>query len=159
MKKALKIIAIILFAGFVVLQFFRPERLNPPIVQAETIESNVEVSPEVGKIFERSCNDCHSNKTIFPWYSNVAPVSWQVVDHINEGRQKLNFSIWSSYDLKKQDGKLKQICNQVTDGEMPMYQYVWVHWNAKLTAEDVKTLCDWTGKQREILKPKLEPQN
>ncbi len=72
MKKILKFIAVVLFVAFVAIQFYRPDRANPPIIQAETLEASAAIPEEVAPILTRSCNDCHSNKTVYPWYSNVS---------------------------------------------------------------------------------------
>lgn len=144
MKKALKIVLIILVVGIIAIQFYRPARENFPIVQAETLESTTQVPENVEQILKRSCNDCHTNQTNWVWYSNVAPISWGMVDHVNEGRKELNFSKWATYNDNRKDHKLDEICEQVETGEMPHYQYLWLHWDATLSKEDVKTLCDWT---------------
>jgi len=144
MKKVLKILAILAFLAFVGLQFVRPDRTNPPVDESKTIEASLKIPKEVSAILNRSCNDCHSNKTEYPWYSNVAPVSWSVVDHIRVGREDLNFSIWATYSKKRQDHKLEEICEMVEEREMPHYQYLWIHWEAALTDKDIKLLCDWT---------------
>ncbi len=101
MKKGPKIfrwVLIILACAVVVIQFIRPARTNPAIDPAQTIESRLQVSPQVAGIFDRSCNDCHSNKTRWPWYSNVAPVSWLVIGDVNDARSVMNFSQWGNYD-------------------------------------------------------------
>lgn len=152
MKKILKILAIILFVAFIGIQFIRPNRTNPPIVQAETLEANVNVPENVQGILKRSCNDCHSNQTDFPWYSNVAPFSWGVVDHINEGRDELNFSKWGTYEANRKQRKIKEICEEVESRNMPHYQYLWIHWDAKLSDADIKVLCDWTKVESEKIK-------
>src|SRR5712664_3174329 len=108
MRKILKWIAIILVIIFFGLQFIRPAKTNPPIDQAQTIEAQTQVTPQVEAILDRSCNDCHSNKTRWPWYSNVAPVSWLVVDDVNEARRVLNFSEWGRLDPDRQRKKLPQ---------------------------------------------------
>jgi hypothetical protein len=138
----------LLAAGFVIIQFFRPARTNPPINPAQSIEANLQVSPQVAAIFDRSCNDCHSNKTVWPWYSNVAPVSWFLVDHVNEGRSDMNFSEWGSYDRDKQSRRLRDMCELVQDGEMPLSTYTPLHPGSKLSAEEKKTLCDWVNAER-----------
>jgi len=143
MKKAVKIIAIVLAAAFFAIQFYRPDRTNPPIVEAETLEATTQVPENVQKILERSCNDCHSNKTVYPWYSNVAPLSWGLADHIAEGRRELNFSAWGTYNNKRKRHKLDEICEQITDGLMPHNQYLWIHRDARLFEADKKILCDW----------------
>ena len=148
MKKLLKIIAVILFVAFVAIQFYRPDRSNPPTVQAETLEATAAVPENVAQILTRSCNDCHSNKTVYPWYSNVSPFSWLLAEHINEGRRELNFSVWNTYTAKKKRHKYDEICEQVTSGEMPHSQYLWLHREAQLSAEDKKLLCDWAETEK-----------
>lgn len=148
MKKALKLIAILFFLGIVILQFFRPERTNPPIVKNETLEATMKVPENVQAILNRSCKDCHSNETVYPWYSNIAPVSWSVVDHIKVGREELNFSEWGTYSKRKKERKLEEICEEVEEGEMPHYQYLWIHWDATLTKSDVQVLCEWAKNEK-----------
>ncbi len=144
MKKTIKIIVLVLAVVFAAAQFYRPDRTTAAIVPSETVDAATPIPENVAAILKRSCNDCHSNQTVYPWYANVVPVSWLLAQHINEGRQKLNFSIWNTYDIKKKLRKLDQICQQVTDGEMPHYQYLWIHGDAKLSDDDKKILCDWT---------------
>jgi len=115
------------------------------------LEATTQMPENVRQIFVRSCNDCHTNKTTYPWYSNVAPLSWQIVDHIDHGRSHLNLSVWNTYELRKKRKKLDEICEQVTDGEMPLDQYLWLHFDAKLSPEDVKAICDWTQQESEKL--------
>jgi hypothetical protein len=141
-------LVILLAAGFVIIQFIRPARTNPPINPAQSIEATLQVSPEVAAIFERSCNDCHSNKTVWPWYSNVTPVSWFLVNHVNEGRSEMNFSEWGNYDKDKQSRWLRDMCELVQDGEMPLSTYTPLHPGSRLSAEEKKTLCDWTNAER-----------
>jgi len=146
--KTLRWILILLAVVFVAIQFSRPARTNPPVNPAHSIEANLQVSPQVAAIFDRSCNDCHSNKTVWPWYTNVAPVSWVLINHVNEGRRDLNMSEWGSYDKDKQSHRLRDICEQVQDGEMPLSTYTPLHPKAKLSPADVQTLCDWAKAER-----------
>jgi len=147
-RSIFKWVVIILFAAFVIIQFDRPARTNPPVEPAKTIEANLQVSPQVAAIFDRSCNDCHSNKTVWPWYTNVAPVSWLLTSHVNDGRHDMNLSEWGSYDKDKQSHRLRDMCEQVQDGNMPLSTYTPLHPKAKLSAEDVKTICDWANAER-----------
>ena len=153
MKKILKIIAIVLAVALIAIQFYRPDRLNPPIVEAETLEVNANVPENVSKILERSCNDCHSNQTVYPWYSQVAPFSLLLANHIKDGRRHLNFSVWNTYDDKRKRKKLDEICEQVETGEMPHNQYLWIHRDARLSDDDKKVLCDWTETEKAKLPP------
>jgi hypothetical protein len=101
----------------------------------------------VQTVLKRSCSDCHSHDTVYPFYSNIAPISWQVIDHINDGRKKLNFSIWNTYDSKKKKRKLEGICEEMQSGAMPMSQYTLIHRDAVVSADDIKAVCDWTNKE------------
>jgi hypothetical protein len=144
MKKALKIIAIVLVVAFVVIQFIRPDFTNPPVNQAETLDASVQLPENVKMILGRSCADCHSNETKYPWYSKIQPSAWFLKDHIDEGRRELNLSIWKTYEPRRQRKKLAEICEQVQQREMPLPSYLWIHWDAKMSDADIKTLCDWT---------------
>ena len=148
MRKILKIIALVLIFGFVVIQFYRPDRTNLPVVQAETLEATTQVSENVAAILKRSCSDCHSNETIYPWYSNISPFSWLLADHIEEGRRELNYSVWNTYSAKKKRHKFEEICEQITSGEMPHNQYLWLHADAQLSEEDKKIVCDWAETEK-----------
>jgi hypothetical protein len=146
--KILRWLVIVLACLFLVAQFIRPAKTNPPTDQMLALESRTGVTPQVTAILDRSCTDCHSNKTRWPWYANVAPVSWLVIDDVNEARQDMNFSEWGRYDLRDQAAKLNQICREVSAGAMPLASYRPMHPGSKLSAEDVKTLCDWTSAER-----------
>lgn len=151
MKKILKVVVIILVLGFVVLQFFPPDRTNPPIVEAETLEASTRVPADVAAILNRSCSDCHSHKTTYPWYSNISPASLFLASHIRDGRRHLNFSVWNTYDKKKKSHKMEEIQEQVEGGIMPLGSYLWVHRDAVLSESDARALVDWTVKVREDL--------
>jgi Haem-binding domain len=154
MKRVWKIfrwVAIVGFGLFLIAQFIRPAKTNPVADPSLALESHVQVDPMVAAILDRSCADCHSNKTRWPWYSHLAPVSWFVIDHVNVGRQQMNFSEWGGYSRRDQDGKLRQICREVTNGAMPLSSYTPMHAGSALTHVDVNMLCDWTDAERKRL--------
>lgn len=151
MKKILKILVIVLFAGFLAIQFVRPDQVNPAIVHAETLEATTQMPENVEQILRRSCSDCHTNATVYPWYSKISPFNWFLAQHIDDGRNQLNFSVWNSYETSRKRRKLDEICEQITVGEMPLPSYLWIHRNAKLSEEDIKTLCDWTDAEKKNL--------
>lgn len=155
MKKYLKWSAIVLALIFVGIQFIRPARMNPPIDEAETIQAKLNVPPEIDSILARSCNDCHSNRTDWVWYSNVAPASWFMAYHVEEGRIELNFSEWGKLSPGRASRKLEEICEQVNAGEMPIWNYVLLHPSAHLTDADKKALCDWAKREREKIDANL----
>ncbi len=146
-KKVLKFALIAVVVVVVGAQIFRPERTNPPVLAAETLEASTEVPADIRQIISRSCNDCHSNNTIYPWYSNISPASWFLKNHIEEGRRHLNFSVWNTYSTEKKAKKLDEICEHVRSGEMPLPSYLWLHGDAALTESDAAALCDWSKRE------------
>ena len=152
--KLLKWLVMIVACAFVAAQFKRPARTNPPVDESQTIFARTQMTPEVAAILDRSCRDCHSHKTVWPWYTNVSPISWFITDHVNEGRKNLNLSEWGKYDKDRQRKKLQQMCEEVTDGAMPLSVYTPLHPGSKLTPDQVKTLCDWTEAERARLNAK-----
>lgn len=155
MKKVWKVmrwLVIVLACLFVAAQFSRPARTNPAMEHSLALASQVQVTPQVASILDRSCRDCHSNNTRWPWYSQVAPVSWFVIDHVNHGRSHLNFSEWGRYNQREAEALLSEICKEVKSGAMPLSSYTPLHPGSKLSAEDVKILCDWTNAERAQLR-------
>jgi hypothetical protein len=150
-RKLLKWIVLVLAGLLVVMQLIRPARTNPPVDESRTISAHTQLTPEAAAILNRSCNDCHSNQTRWPWYTNVAPVSWFVINHVNDGRRQMNFSDWAQYDRSEQENYLKKICREVKSGDMPIHSYLWLHGDARLSSEDVKALCDWANNESQRL--------
>lgn len=148
MKKILKIFAAVLVLAFIAVQFYRPAMINPPVIEAETLAATTRVPENIQALLKRSCNDCHSNQTVYPWYSNISPFSWKLAEHIEEGRRELNLSVWNTYSGNKKRNKFDEICEQVTTGEMPHNQYLWIHTEARLSEEDKKLLCDWAETEK-----------
>jgi hypothetical protein len=135
MKKIFLIFLLILIA----IQFIRPEKTNPPVDEKTTLKA-----PEnVMKILKRSCYDCHSNETVWPWYSNIAPLSWSIISHVNDGRKALNFSNWTKIDPKIKEKRIKRAIKTTANGMMPLSTYLWLHEDAKLSKEDKEVLRRW----------------
>ena len=150
--KVFKWVVIVVACLLVIAQFKRPAKTNPAIDSSRALEAHVQVDPKVAAILERSCNDCHSNKTRWPWYANVAPVSWFVIDHVDHGRSHMNLSEWGKYTPEEQKTHLGQFCELVTEGWMPLSSYTPLHPNAKLSDEDKKVICDWASAERARLR-------
>lgn len=139
-------------AGLVLaMQVFRPSRTNPTFDASRTLQARTHLTEQVGAILDRSCVDCHSNQTRWPWYSQVAPVSWLVANDVREARHHLNFSDWPDKP-KVQDANLVMMCHQVERGSMPLASYTWMHRGSKLSPQDVRAICDWTESERERVK-------
>jgi hypothetical protein len=120
----------------------------PPIKTATASEHprshDVErvVGPELGAILKRSCQDCHSNETSWPWYSHIAPVSWMISKHVTQGRGKLNFSEWTAG--KVTSNQVAELCDAVSNGSMPLRGYTMLHRDARLSSHDVQVICNWS---------------
>ena len=143
-RKTLKAFVLVLGLLFLAIQLVRPSRSNPPVDPAREFSAIHTTTPAVSSLLQRSCGDCHSSKTAWPWYSNVAPASWVVAHDVNDGRDALNLSEWGAYTLEKQQKLTGKMCEEVKDREMPLSQYTFVHPDARLTASDVQTLCSWS---------------
>ena len=152
-KKILKITIILLVLGFLVSQFIRPDFTNPPIAASETLAASTALPADVQMVLARSCNDCHSNQTTYPWYSSVTPFNWFLADHIAEGREELNFSKWNTYGTDKKIKKLEEICEVIESAEMPLPSYLWIHRDAVLSESESRLLCEWTKAETTRLAP------
>jgi hypothetical protein len=144
MRKIFKFIALAVALFLVAAQVIRPELTNPPVNPDSTFEAIARPKPAAASIMKRACYDCHSNNTVWPWYSRVAPISWLVADDVNEGRAKLNFSEWGLLGPEVSQKRLQAVCEEVKDGEMPLMQYLIIHSDARLTPEEVNTVCNAT---------------
>ena len=134
------------------IQIVRPNRTNPTIHPAMEISSNSAVPAEVSAILARSCGDCHSHRTVWPWYSAVAPVSWLVAYDVTHGRQRINFSEWAARPADTNGKILAKICTEVTDNEMPGFFYPLMHPAARLSDYDKQAICQWTRSMQQISK-------
>jgi hypothetical protein len=152
LKRILQFLIAAIVVAIVVIQFLGPVRSNPISPAAQAVEAHLQLNPQVSSILSRSCGDCHSNNTQWPWYSHVAPVSWFVIDHVNHGRSHLNFSEWGRFSADESREMLEHICKEVKSGSMPLTSYTRIHTGAKLSQDDVGTLCDWANSQLETVR-------
>lgn len=137
MKRTLKWSGIVLVILLVVIQVIPVERTNPPV------ESEIVAPAAVRAVLRRACYDCHSNETVWPWYSRVAPVSWLLASDVSEGREKMNFSAWSHLPAEKQVKLLRKCWSEIQEGEMPPWYFLPMHPEARLSAEDRSVLQLW----------------
>jgi Haem-binding domain len=130
-----------LIAVFVGVQFVPVARVNP-------LDRGEPAAPSaVQALLQRACYDCHSNKTRWPWYSYVAPMSFLITHDVTEGRRELNFSLWNQYEERRKTRKLKEIVEQVEKGKMPQWYYVSLHPDAKLSAADRELIVKWASRR------------
>ncbi len=135
-KRIIKIGAIIAVGGFVLIQLvpYGRNHSNPPV----TGEPNWD-SPQTRELAQRACFDCHSNETVWPWYSNVAPISWLVQHDTEEGREHLNFSTWNTGGQGREPEEAIEV---IAEGEMPMPVYLIAHAEARLTPAEKQALME-----------------
>lgn len=142
--------ALILFlVAFIGVQFVRPDRTNPPAPLAASLKAKT--PPHITALLDRSCRDCHSNETDWPWYTSVSPTSWLVANHVQHGREHFNYSEWNTYDSDDRDKFLGAMCDLVKRERMPLPSYLLIHPGAKLSPADVTALCSWSDKMRDTL--------
>ncbi len=150
MRKILRIVIIIFIIGFIVIQFFQPQKNQGQITDSDILSAH-KVPENVAIILKESCFDCHSDKTRYLWYHNIAPVSWMINDHIKEGKHELNFSKWGELDIFEKITTLEEISQESSRKTMPLKSYLIMHPKAKLSEEQIKTIEDWTTKLGEEL--------
>lgn len=143
LKKWIKRITLIILALLLLLQFFKPRRTNPPVDISITFESKLNPPKDVQDIMKRSCYDCHSNTSSWPWYSGISPISWMIVDDVTTARSMLNFSEWGNYKTSKAVSKLDAMTDEISSRGMPLKRYLLLHPDAELTQPEIDRFCDW----------------
>src|SRR6476620_4759219 len=149
--KWIKKIAIVIIAGLLIIQFFRPARNRSNKILETDITKTYVIPATVEQVLKTSCYDCHSNNTNYPWYANIQPFGWLLANHIREGKAELNFSEFGSYTSRRQKSKLKGMENSIKDGSMPLESYTLMHREAFLSKEEKALLLDWSMKVRDNL--------
>lgn len=133
MRRVLGIMLAVLVIGFVAIQFvpYGREHTNPPVTGEPAWDS-----ARTAALFQQACSDCHSNETTWPWYTNIAPVSWRLQSHVDEGREALNVSEWGTGEQEADEA-----AELVLDGEMPPFDYVLAHPEANLSPAERQELA------------------
>jgi len=138
-----RIYLVLVVASLILIQFIRPEKnLGGPGPKTDFISVS-QLPDTLASVYLNSCYDCHSNNTNYPWYSNLAPISWYLNRHIEEGKAHLNFSSWGIMDKTQKITQLDQICEEITYGTMPLISYLWIHRSSKLSEQEIRAICEW----------------
>lgn len=151
-------ILLVLILAFVVIQFIRPAKNDSGDTQ-KSIATLYVVPPNVNAILQRSCMDCHSNSTTYPWYDRIQPVTWWVTSHIKNGKRHLNFDTYASLRIAMQKKRMEDCLEQLKKDEMPLGSYTLIHRNAVLTQADRDTLSGWCQGIIDQLKAKYPPDS
>lgn len=123
--------ALLLIAILIAIQFIPVSKTNPPVTREVRWDS-----PSTRALAQRSCFDCHSNETRWPWWAHVAPGSFLMANHVSDGRRDLNFSTWDM----PQRGLMDDVEREVSSGDMPVSSYVLLHPEAKLSDTEKQQL-------------------
>jgi cytochrome c553 len=138
-RKIVLWIVVVLVLAAVAIQFVPVQRTNPPAT------SPLVADAAVLEVLQQSCYDCHSNETKWPWYAYVAPVSWMVTRDVNGARHHINFSEWGDMTAAKRSHAPDNMLDEINEGGMPLPNYLKMHPDAKLSAEDIATLKQWAA--------------
>lgn len=144
--KIVKKILVVLLIALVLIQFYRPEKNNAEYRDVAAFEAETNVTGNIKTIMENNCYNCHSNKTDYPWYAQIAPASFFISHHIEEGNEHFNISQWQTYSYKKKDHKLEELIEEVEEGEMPLDSYTWTH--GSITEEEKEVVIAWAKEAR-----------
>lgn len=151
--KIVKKILLVLLVVLVILQFFRPAKNISEEPIATIFEKETQPNKEIAAILENKCYDCHSNNTVYPWYSEVAPISYWIDGHIEEGKEHFNVSQWDTYDLEKKEHKMEELVEEVEEDKMPEGSYTWIH--GSLSEEEKEKIIAWGKKVRAEYKSQM----
>ena len=159
MKKIFKRLLIALFIIFLLLQFFPRPQKNDSGLMVNDIHLAHFIPADVDTVLRVSCYDCHSNKTLYPWYYNIQPVALWMGNHVKDGLKELNFSEFATYSIRRQYKKLEEINEQVKEKEMPLFSYSLIHSNAKLNDTDKILIAQWATNLRDSMKASYPPDS
>ncbi len=158
-KKIFKGLFYLLLLAFVIIQFFRPAKNKSEGTSKNDISTLYAVPQNVQDILKMSCNDCHSNNTVYPWYAEIQPVAWWLNSHIEDGKKDLNFSEFATYRIRRQYKKLEEINELVKENKMPLDSYLWIHKDAKLSDQQKLTIANWAEAVRDSIRAKYPPDS
>ena len=145
-KARVKAVLGALIAFLISIQIFQPARTNPPTVPSKSLAAHVRVPEDVYASLLRSCGDCHSNQTRWPWYSRIAPLSWVITDDVREGRRHMNLEDWEAQpDPKQANDRLVDICQEIQKKGMPPFSYRMVHRANQLNPREISSICSWSN--------------
>ncbi len=139
MDSKIKFSLYIVIALFLLIQFVPVARDNP----VSNAQSEIMAPDEVKTVLKTSCYDCHSNQTVWPFYSYIAPMSWLVAGDVKEGREELNFSVWIELSTEKKEEKREEIIEEISEGKMPLPVYLIIHPSARLSDKQKQVLKNW----------------
>lgn len=152
----IKKILIVLLLVLVIIQFIKPEKNLSAASSPNDIFAHYQTPDSTKQLIKTACYDCHSNNTVYPWYSEVQPVAWWLNNHIKEAKSELNFSEFATFTPKKADHKMEELMDEVKEEEMPLKSYSIIHKNARLTDAQRLTIINWAKQIRAQVQPNIK---
>ena len=146
MKKVL-LYGIIIFLSFQLIQI---DKGNPSVNKKIDYNQITQTTPEIQKILKKACYDCHSNEVKYPWYSSIAPISWFIKEHVNQGKEYVNFSEYGKYNRYQKEHINSSLYRVIENKTMPLNSYLWMHKEANLSEEEYVLLLNWFQTQCSI---------
>lgn len=143
MSKTIKYVLLGLLGALVLIQLFPANKTNPPVSAGQDFLTLTSPDAEMAGLIKNTCYDCHSHETNYPWYASVAPISWWTINHVNEGRENLNFSTWGANDSKKKAHQAEECAEVLSEGEMPLKSYLITHAEARLSEAQRSQMATW----------------
>ena len=160
MKRFFKTLLYTIFIALLLVQLYpRPKKNVSTEAGSNDIAAVHQVSADVMEVLKTSCYDCHSNNTVYPWYSTIQPVALFMGNHVDEGKRELNFSEFGRYSVRRKYHKLEEINEQIKEGEMPLSSYTLIHRNAKLNENQKLLVANWAESLRDSLRKAYPPDS
>jgi hypothetical protein len=150
----IKKILLVLLAALVIIQFIHPKKNKTEGAQPNYMGNAHTIPDDVKQILSKSCNDCHSNNTDYPWYSKIQPVDWWLDKHIRDGKKGLNFDEYTNRPLRYQYHKMEETIEMIKEGEMPLNSYTWIHKASRLNEEERNKIIGWAETVMDNMKAK-----
>lgn len=141
--KTVKKVLFWVLVGFALIQFIPVDKTNKPVDQKLNFVTTENTPSEVAQLIKNACYDCHSDETVYPKYAQIAPLSWSIKSHVNDGRRHLNFSVWKSYNSDLKKSMLEKSIQTIQNKTMPLPGYTVYHEEAKLTAAQQTVLTNY----------------
>jgi hypothetical protein len=155
----IKKILLVLLVILVIIQFIHPSRNKAEGAQPNYMGNKHAIPDDVKHILARACNDCHSNNTVYPWYSKIQPVDWWLNKHIRNGKKGLNFDEYTHRTARYQYHKMEETIEMVKEGEMPLKSYKWIHKDSRLTEEEKNTIISWAESVMTAMEARYPPDS
>lgn len=131
--KTIKKVIFWTLVAFALIQFIPIDKVNQPVKHSVNFIEVNKTPQKIAGLLKGACYDCHSNETVYPKYANIAPISWSIKSHVNDGRERLNFSVWGTYNKDLKTNMLTRASETIQNKMMPLPGYIVYHKEANLS--------------------------